>query len=111
MYWTATSVTVTANSAFVDVTTGDDLSIIRPLSLLFVAGHHPVVVKRSTATQIELMEPWPNVTDAGRRALVVKTAAEFDAAVDALNSATSATSTAAETIDTFLQGVTPFSDR
>ena len=109
MYWTATSINVTANNAFVDVTTGDDLSLIRPLSLLFVAGYLPVVVKRATATQIELMEPWPNVTDNGRRAIIAKTAAEFDAAVDALNAATDATSAAGESIETFLQGVSQFS--
>lgn len=111
MYWTATSINVTANNAFVDVTTGDDLSLIRPLSLLFVAGYLPVVVKRATATQIELMEPWPNVTDSGRRAIIAKTAAEFDAAVDALNAATDATSAAGESIDTFLQGVSEFSSQ
>lgn len=109
MYWTATSINVTANSAFVDVITGDDLSLIRPLSLLFVSGYLPVVVKRATATQIELMEPWPNVTDNGRRAIIAKTAAEFDAAVDALNAATDATSAAGESIETFLQGVSQFS--
>lgn len=109
MYWTASSISVTVDSVFVDVIHGDDLSLIRPLSLLFIEGFHPVVVKRSTGTQIELMEPWPNVSESGLKALVAKTAAEFDAAVDALKSATASASSAGQNINSFIQSVSSFS--
>lgn len=92
VFFRATQVTVNNGSALITVQTGDDVSLIRENSVLFIGDYAPVTVKRTfigsgNVPTIELWNAWSFSSDSGRAALAVPTAANLDAAVAALRDA------------------------
>lgn len=65
-WWKAANMTVTANSKFITVLSGDSWELLSPTDGLVAGNNAPVEIKRAyfdgNNTIIELVNPWPNST-------------------------------------------------
>jgi hypothetical protein len=80
-FWKATAVTTTSGNAFVQVVTGDDVSLISPNSFLQIGTNQFVEVKTvntsASPQTIELYYNWNGATASGQGAISAPTKAEI----------------------------------
>lgn len=89
-WWKAANMTVTANSKFITVLSGDNWELLNPTDGLVVGNNAPVEIKQAyfngTNTIIELVNPWPNSTSNNLTGVAFPTDADLGEISKALSS-------------------------